>query len=314
MFRLTPLVLFFFSLIVFPSCSSAYAEDELVEEKRIVSKKNWDCFVHDSSIYKEGWATLPQIKYWQTIMEMDRASGMVSIKDSREMLGVIPMSYWDDMTPLEKRSCQDSIRIANRLADSIGLFVTFGRNFFYKFENVKPFIPKAIDVFNENNLNPWYAQAILLIESPGQVNQKSIVGANGPFQLMAAVARDQGLVVNKTVDERTDIVKSSKAAALLLKRICIPHVKRMLEKYDLTYNESDLWFRLLVLHAYHAGSGNLAGVLRTINPTEGGMKLIKKVWTTNYKAFRYSSQSYSQLSLAAYCLYHKMLADEDVTN
>src|SRR6185295_10433241 len=109
--------------------------------------------------------------------------------------------------------------------------------------------------------------------SPGKMNTKSCVGANGPFQLMPAVARNQGLIVNKRIDERTIVEKSALGASRLLKRICIPYVRTMLDSAHLKYNESDLWFRLLVLHAYHAGAGNVAGVIRKINPSEGGIGL-----------------------------------------
>jgi tetratricopeptide (TPR) repeat protein len=149
-------------------------------------------------------------------------------------------------------------------------------------------------------VDPWYAQAILLIESPGKSNTKSNVGANGPFQLMRSVARAQGLKVNKTVDERTDLERSAYGASRLLSRICIPYTRAMLDSAHLTYNETDLWFRLLVMHCYHAGAGNVAGVIRKINPTQGGMQLIQQVWQTTYGGFKNSSQNYSQLVLAAF--------------
>ncbi len=56
-------------------------------------------------------------------------------------------------------------------------------------------------------VDPWYAQSILLIESPGQM-KKSISGAYGAFQLMPGVARAQGLIVNKTLDERKKSLKN----------------------------------------------------------------------------------------------------------
>jgi tetratricopeptide (TPR) repeat protein len=68
-----------------------------------------------------------------------------------------------------------------------------------------------------------------------------------------------------------------------------------------------LWFRLLVLHAYHAGAGNVAGVIRKINPCEGGMQLIQTVWQTTYGGFKNASQNYSQLALAAFCNFDQMV-------
>ena len=48
-------------------------------------------------------------------------------------------------------------------------------------------------------MDPWYAQAILMIESPNKL-QKSNAGAYGSFQLMKDVARLFGLKVNKSIE------------------------------------------------------------------------------------------------------------------
>ena len=90
-----------------------------------------------------------------------------------------------------------------------------------------PSLETAINIFQENNVDPWFAQTILLIESPAQLKY-SRVGAYGPFQIMKRVARDMGLTVNKYVDERKDFNKSAYAASELLKRICIPQARRIL--------------------------------------------------------------------------------------
>jgi len=127
---------------------------------------------------------------------------------------------------------------------------------------------------------------------------------------MKAVARKQGLVVNKTVDERTDIEKAAMGASRLLSRICIPYTRAMLDSAHVKYNETDLWFRLLVLHSYHAGAGNVAGVIKKIQPTEGGMQLIQNVWQTTYGGFKNASQNYSQLALAAFCNFDQMIMQQ----
>ncbi len=132
---------------------------------------------------------------------------------------------------------------------------------------------------------------------------------------MQSVARQQGLKVNKYVDERTDVERSAYAASRLLSRICIPKVCAMLDSAHLEYNQTDLWFRLLVLHAYHAGAGNVSGVIKKINPCEGGIELMQTVWKTTYKGFKNSSQNYSQLALAAFCNFDQLiLAQEELNN
>jgi tetratricopeptide (TPR) repeat protein len=85
----------------------------------------------------------------------------------------------------------------------------------------------------------------------------------------------------------------------------------MLDSAHVPYNETDLWFRLLVMHSYHAGAGNVAGVIRKIKPTEGGMQLIQQVWQTTYGGFKNSSQNYSQLVLAAFNNFDSMVMPSD---
>lgn len=264
-------------------------------------------FIDDATLYSEGWHNLPQPQFWQQIMNLPPDSAMISVAGTRQMLTKVSTKVWNKQSDLQKNSYRDSIRKAHNIADSVSILVTIGKKDFYEFKKVMPTINRSIDVFKQNGVDPWYAQAILLIESPGKMNTKSTVGANGPFQLMKAVARKQGLIVNSQIDERTNIEKSALGASRLLSRICIPYTKAMLDSAHVTYNETDLWFRLLVLHSYHAGAGNVAGVIRKINPCEGGMQLIQTVWQTSYGGFKNASQNYSQLALAAFCNFDQMI-------
>jgi hypothetical protein len=301
-------------MIMLWACISASAQLNVnkvpVIEKYIVSYSDVTKmkFINDSVLYTEGWQNLPQPKFWQQIMMLSPDSAIVSTAGSRQILTRIDVKRWNDLTDIQQNLFKDSLRKANHIPDSLTLFVTGGKKDFYEFKKVMPTINRSINVFRQNGVDPWYAQAILLIESPGKMNTKSTVGANGPFQLMKGVAKNMGLKVNKKIDERSDIEKSALGASRLLSRICIPYVRTMLDSAHLQYNETDLWFRLLVLHAYHAGAGNVAGVIRKINPCEGGMQLIQTVWQTSYKGFKNASQNYSQLALAAFCNFDKMVS------
>lgn len=258
-------------------------------------------FINDSNLYLEGWNNLPQTQFWQQVMGLSPDSAIVNLAATRQIYETISVKAWRKLSDREKNNYRDSIRHANHLSETASIYFTIGKKDFYKFKKVMPTIDKSIAVFSENCVDPWYAQAILLIESPGKTHIKSSVGANGPFQLMKSVARMQGLTVNKYVDERTDIEKAALGASRLITRICIPKVKIMLDSVKLPYKETDLWFRLLVLHAYHAGAGNLRGVILKINPCDGGIDLMQKVWKTTYRGFQNASQNYSQLALAAFC-------------
>jgi hypothetical protein len=213
---------------------------------------------------------------------------------------------WSKQTELQKGIFKDSLRKEFSLASDAQINVTTGKNDFYKFKEVYPSLSKGVEAFEKNGVDPWYAQAILLIESPGQL-KKSSAGAYGAFQLMPSVARAQGLTVNSQVDERKDFNRSAYGASRLISRVCIPEAKRILNAHHLTYNESDLWFRLFVLHVYHAGSMNVSAVVNNINPTVGSQELITQMWQTTAADFGNNSQNYTQLALASQLILHDMI-------
>lgn len=254
--------------------------------------------VQDSALYTEGWDTLTQPQFWRTMMKISPDTSIVNIAKTREIVGKVPTWEWAYKSGRQKKKFEDSIRKEHGLSRRDEIFFTNGRSHFYQFDKVFRGIDKAVEIFMEEGTDPWYAQAILLIESPGRL-QVSTDGAYGAFQLMEGVARDVGLVVNDTLDEREDFDKSAMGAARLLKTVCLPKTRNLCQKYNLEYNETDIWFRLLVMHVYHAGAGNVARVLRKIRPESGGQQLITEIWQTKARRFGNASQNYSQIVLAA---------------
>jgi hypothetical protein len=254
--------------------------------------------VSTSQVYAQGLDTAQQVKFWRRIMRLTPDSGLVNMQGTRKVFATFSSKEWEALGEPKQMAYRDSVRKAHNIADSVSIFFTKGKNDFYNAEAVLPEIDRAIPIFIQENVDPFYAQAILLIESPGKV-RKSNVGAMGSFQLMKSVAIKMGLKVNKYIDERKDFDKSAWAAAKLIRTICIPLANQMLEKRGIAYNKNDLWYRLLVLHIYHAGAGNVEKVLAKINPCEGGISLIQTMWVTKAGSFGNSSQNYSQLALAA---------------
>jgi tetratricopeptide (TPR) repeat protein len=264
-------------------------------------------FLQDSTMHTQGWDTLPQAIFWKDVINMTSDTCIVNISYCRRPIHRVNRSIWMSQTEPEKLCYKDSLCKAYDVSSPDYLFVTAGKGEFYEVKKVLPTISKAITAFEKNNCDPWYAQAILLIESPGKLKSKSSVGANGPFQLMRSVAVRFGLKVNRYVDERSDIEKSAKAASSLLKTGCIPYIKKFLDEKGVAYKETDLWFRLLVLHAYHAGAGNVRCVIDAINPDSGGVQLFNKIWQTTCGGFKNESQNYSQIALASLLNFNELI-------
>jgi hypothetical protein len=254
--------------------------------------------VQTDQIYSEGLDTLPQMKFWRKVMTMSPDSGLLSLAANRHVFCAMAVKDWNKLGDAGQNRFRDSVRATYGADSAASVLFTTGKNDFYDAAAVIPQIDRAIPIFVRENVDPFYAQCILLIESPGKV-LRSNVGALGSFQLMKGVAINMGLKVNKHVDERKDFDKSAWAAAKLIRTVCIPHANAMLEKRGICYNPNDLWYRLLVLHIYHAGAGNVEKAMCVIQPCEGGMSLIRNLWHTTAGAFGRSSQAYSQLAISA---------------
>lgn len=252
-----------------------------------------------NAIHAAKWDQLKHPQFWQQIMILSPDSVLVNVGSTRQIIAKMSNKDWHAQTEAEKTLFKDSVRTALSLDPNERINVTTGKNDFYRFDLVFESLPKGVSAFEQFGVDPWYAQSILLIESPGRM-QKSSVGAYGPFQLMPGVARSMGLTVNKTVDERKDFMRSAYAASQLLKRICIPSARHIAEGAGLTVDEQAIWFRLLVMHVYHAGALNVKAVVNEIGTVASGEELIQRMWVTTAASFGNASQNYSQLTLAAH--------------
>ncbi len=108
----------------------------------------------------------------------------------------------------------------------------------------KPFFDMMDGVFLDNNL-PRELKYIAVIESRLNPSSSSFAGAVGPWQFMPATAIRMGLKVSRYIDERTNYVRSTQAAAKYLTEL---------------YNQFGDW--LLVIAAYNGGPGNVLKAIR----------------------------------------------------
>jgi len=106
-----------------------------------------------------------------------------------------------------------------------------------------PYFDMMDDVLSDNGI-PKQLKYLAVIESNLKANAVSWVGAVGPWQFMPETARGMGLQVNGFRDERTDYLKSTRAASKYLNYL-----------YDI-YKD---W--LLVVAAYNCGPGRVNGAI-----------------------------------------------------
>lgn len=262
--------------------------------------------VLDTSIVHLYCDTLPQIKFWERVWELSPDSAIVNVAHNRQIIDIIDMNWWRAQSQEWKYGYRDSIRKCLHLPDTSRILLTTGKKHYYVWDSVFYLIDQAISVFIDNETDPWYAQSILLIESP-RGNWRSRAGARGYFQLMKPVARKFGLKVNRHIDERLNFERSAYAAAMLIKTVCIPETKKMLDSLRIPYSEDALWFKLLCMHVYHAGALNVRRALFKSDCREPSIKLIYCLWQMRTGAFQSASQNYSQLILTAYIRMYKKL-------
>jgi hypothetical protein len=285
------------TLIVYEAGAKQYCKN-VVSIVNPVTNCN-ENYIFDRSLYELKTDTLPQVKFWRNIMNLRQDSAIMSFASNRYVIQKVCVKEWDCQSDSLKRVYRDSVRFCRNLDSNHRVLFTPGKKFFYDFDRTSQNFHRGINCFINNGVDPWFAQAILLIESPNKL-QKSNVGAYGPFQLMKDVARMYGLKVNKQIDERADFDRSAFAASSLIKKICIPRAHKMLDSLNIrNFSEDELWFKLLVMHIYHAGAYNVQNALFASCPTAGNMDLIYNLWQTQAGRFKSASQNYSQLILAA---------------
>lgn len=107
-----------------------------------------------------------------------------------------------------------------------------------------PYFNMMDEILEQHGL-PTQLKYLAVVESKLKSGAVSHVGAVGPWQFMAGTAKDYGLKVGGSRDERRDFYKSTHAAARYLKYL---------------YNEFGDW--LLAIAAYNGGPGYVYSAIR----------------------------------------------------
>lgn len=121
---------------------------------------------------------------------------------------------------------------------------------------------------------PFELVFVAMAESHWTNTARSRAGAVGPWQFMPATAREMGLRVSRSVDERTDWVKSTYAALKYLKKLYLMTFRwdRKIRGGSHSPNANDRW--QFAMWAYNHGPGN---VRRHYIRTQGNPALYQSV-------------------------------------
>ena len=132
--------------------------------------------------------------------------------------------------------------------DAALFYESYQTKFASTLENVKdksrPQLEMIEAILEKNNL-PKELKYLAVIESYLQNGARSRAGAVGPWQFMPATARNMGLQVNRRVDERRNLAKSTQAASRYLQML---------------YSMYGDW--LLVIAAYNGGPGKVNAAIK----------------------------------------------------
>ena len=144
----------------------------------------------------------------------------------------LPKIQWDELNPRAVGFVKDYLDIHEARLTNMKVW---GQPYFIMIESV----------LNRYHLPPSL-KYLAVIESDLKSTALSSAGAVGPWQFMPGTARDLGLMVTATRDDRMDLYKSTHAAAKFLSRL---------------YEQLGDW--LLVVAAYNGGPARVEKIIAT---------------------------------------------------
>ena len=271
-------------------------------------------YIRTPCVYEEGWDKTNEVLFWREVITTEHDSFIANVYATRQILEKV---HRDVIDSLDADGLNNLRKVMNKkygLDSNTRVLFASGKHWFYSYTTLKSRMKDAIQIFENMGIDPFYAQSVLLIESPGSADDFSYAGAYGQFQLMPSVARQYGLTVNRYRDDRKNFKKSAVAAARLFEDACIPYARKWLTDNGFEVDEKALWFKLIALHIYNAGAGNCKAAIASIPKNLKGKEIVQRLWHTRTSRFRNEAQNYSQLALACYLEYEKDLLNLDISS
>ncbi len=217
--------------------------------KEIPPPLNTETQPREHTIFKPIEPTIDLNILAQPIQEEPIIEPTVKIEEAEQKIADAPQEQPKEevqVAPLKKSALHDlDFEMNNRIQWWIKRFSGPDKRYFRttlsSFDTIRPAMEKIFESYGI----PKDLVYICLIESGGRPNAISPAGATGYWQFTGDTAKNYKLSVNKWVDERRDLVKSTHAAAKYLKSL------------NAIFND---W--LLACAAYNAGEGNLYRIIK----------------------------------------------------
>ena len=125
-----------FFLFFFSNLTSLQPSEynEVVEEP--LETLNIRQVINEKALVSEGWDKLAQPIFWKQIMMLSPDSCLINIAKSRLIIAKVSKKDWNAQSNLEIDKFRDSVRSVHSLSSDARIFVTTGKNDFYKFDLV----------------------------------------------------------------------------------------------------------------------------------------------------------------------------------
>ena len=128
-------------------------------EKIIVTANGTkNTLLNAESIFTDRWDELAQAQFWQKIMLLSPDSCIISVASNRQIIGYSSVKKLESQSEIEKAAYKEAIKAANKIPLEERIYITTGKNDFYKFKDVFHSLSKGVAVFEKNGVDTWYAQ------------------------------------------------------------------------------------------------------------------------------------------------------------
>jgi len=128
-------IIFALRFITSPPDSNVVFDSSFDIRQEVISVSNFKThekmdFVFNTQIYQLGCDTMPNVKFWRSIMNLHKDSALFNTPHDRNVLSKAHIREWESKDLVKKSCYKDSLRNWYCLDDSARILLTNGKSFF----------------------------------------------------------------------------------------------------------------------------------------------------------------------------------------